>query len=71
MSVKGFWYNGHYKRPFTSSDPSISDAYIHFYAFVVDDVAERPTVWQRVVMALQGWWWSDGKTPVAGDNAPT
>lgn len=69
--MNGFWYNGHYKRRVKVTDPRIERAYVHFYAFVVTDIAVRPTIWQRIVMAFQGWWWSDGKAPVAGDNAPT
>lgn len=71
MSVKGYWANGHYRRRVEVTDPCIESAYVHFYAFVVTDVEERPNVWQRIVMAFQGWWWHDGDPPVAGDNKPT
>lgn len=65
MSVPGFWYNGHYRRKLKVADPRIDKAYMHFYAFIMNDVEERPNVWQRIVMALQGWWWSDKPTPPA------
>jgi hypothetical protein len=71
VSVEGYWANGHYKRSVKVDDPRVDRAYIHFYAAVATEIGERPTIWQRVVMALQGWWWHDGKPPVAGDNPPT
>jgi hypothetical protein len=62
----GFWANGHYRRKKFFESYGVAD--VDFYAFVVRDIEERPTVWQRVVMALQGWWWYDGPVPTAGDN---
>lgn len=59
--VQGYWTNGHYRR--WKYFGGYGWAKVSFYGTIVDDIEERPTFWQRIVMALQGWHWHDGPSP--------
>lgn len=51
----GYWVTGSY----IESDGT------RFYAMAIQG-RPTPTLWQRIVMRVQGWNWVDGPMPLAG-----